>query len=364
MTLRPNLFGGQGQLEAVASAALYAAIAVVIAVIAHRVLFAIMERLARASEGQADDLLLAHLKRPARWALAALAIVLVARETPLVADVWQKVTGFVMPALLGWIALAIVRGFLEAGCLPAEGISEDDLRMRRKRTRLTIFSRLATFIIVFVTVGLMLLSIPGVRQIGVTLMASAGLATLAVGAAAQPALKSLIAGLQMALTEPIRIGDIVTIDGETGRVEDIRASYVVVRIWDQRRMIVPSARFLDVTFTSATRYGSEATGTVLLYVRPDADVAAIRAAFIDHVRAHPLWDGREARLQVTNSTIDTVELRLVMTAASPADGFTLRCDMREAMLAWLHRHMPLSHAPLSPAPLPPGQTEEPDSGLA
>ena len=333
-------------------ALLVAALFVGAALLVHHAAFAVMTRLSLASESKADDLLVARLKRPARWAMVALGVVLAARETPLVSGLWEKVAGFVMPALVGWIALAIVRGFLDAGCLPVEGEDADDLRLRRKRTRLTIFSRIATFIIVFITVGLMLLSIPGVREIGVTLMASAGLATLAVGAAAQPALKSLIAGLQMALTEPIRIGDIVTIDGESGRVEDIRATYVIVRIWDQRRMIVPSSRFLDVTFTSATRYGSEATGTVLLYVRPDADVPAIRAAYLERVRAHPLWDGREARLQVTNSTIDTVELRLVMTARTPPESFTLRCDLREAMLAWLHENMPLAHAPLATAPAP------------
>lgn len=324
-----------------------AGLGITVALLVHQIAFAAMERLAAASESKSDDVVVAHLKRPARWAMVALGVVLAARETELVAGAWQKVAGFVMPALIGWLALAVVKAFVEAAVMQADISVPDNLRARRKRTRLAIFSRIATFLILFVTIGLMLLSIPGVREIGVTLMASAGLAGLAVGAAAQPALKSLIAGLQMALTEPIRIDDLVTIDGETGRVEDIRATFVIVRTWDDRRIIVPSARFLDVTFSTATRYGSQTTGSVMLYVRPEVDIAAIRAAFLQRVRTHDKWDGRRAAMQVTNSTIDTVELRLVMTAATPADCFDLKSDLREAMLGWMRDNLPGAHAPIA-----------------
>ena len=324
-----------------------AALGVVLALVAHRVIFAVLNKVSAASEGRSDDIVVAHLRRPALWAMVALGVVLAARETALVAGIWQKVAGFVMPALIGWMALAILKAFVEAAVLQADISVEDNLRARRKRTRLAIFSRMGTFLILFVTIGLMLLSIPGVRQIGVTLMASAGLAGLAVGAAAQPALKSLIAGLQMALTEPIRIDDLVTIDGETGRVEDIRATFVIIRVWDERRMIVPTSRFLDTTFITATRYGSNATGTVMLYVRPDSDIAAIRAAFLERVRADARWDGRKAELQATNSTVDTVELRLTMTAKDAGESFALRSAIREAMLAWMREHLPGAHAPLA-----------------
>lgn len=325
---------------------------IAVALLAHRVIFAVLRRITEASEGRSDDIVVTHLRRPALWAMVALGMVLAAREVPLLAGIWMKVAGFVMPALIGWMALAILKAFVEAAALQADITVEDNLRARRKRTRLAIFSRIGTFLILFLTIGLMLLSIPGVRQIGVTLMASAGLAGLAVGAAAQPALKSLIAGLQMALTEPIRIDDLVTIDGETGRVEDIRATFVIIRVWDERRMIVPTARFLDTTFVTATRYGSAMTGTVMLYVRPESDLAAIRAAFLAMVRADPRWDGRKAELQATNSTIDTVELRLTMTAKDAGDSFALRCAVREAMLAWMREHLPAAHAPLAPVEVP------------
>ncbi len=318
-----------------------AGIGVAIALALHWLVFRLLTRLADASEGKADDIIVAHLKRPSRWAMVALGIVLAAREVAALAAWWQKLAGFVMPALIGWMALAILKAAIEAAALAADSGTIDELDARRRRTRLAIFGRIATFIVLTVTIGLMLLSIPGVREIGVTLMASAGLAGLAVGAAAQPALKSLIAGLQMALTEPIRLGDLVTIDGESGRVEDIRSSYVVVRIWDDRRLIVPSARFLDTTFVTATRTGSASTGVVLLYVRPDADVAAIREAFLERLHAHDLWDKRKGALQVTNATVDSLELRLVMSAGDAGALFDLRCEIREAMLAWLQENQPL-----------------------
>lgn len=323
-----------------ALALLAAGIGVAVGLAVHFVTFKILTRIAQASESKADDIVIAHIKRPSRFALVALGIVLASREVPDLSVVWQKLAGFVMPALVGWMALAILKAAIEAAALHVETGVADEVHARRRRTRLAIFGRIATFIVLTITIGLMLFSIPGVREIGVTLMASAGLAGLAVGAAAQPTLKSLIAGLQMALTEPIRLDDLVTIDGETGRVEDIRSSFVVVRIWDDRRMIVPSARFLDTTFITATRQGSAITGTVMLYVRPEADVAAIRAAFAEKLSRHPKWDQRKGTVLATNATVDTLELRCAMSASSAGDLFDLRCDMREAMLAWLREHQP------------------------
>ena len=317
-----------------------AATGTALALTVHFVVFKIITRIALASESRADDIIAAHIKRPARWALVALGIVLAAREVPSLEMVWQKLAGFVMPALIGWMALAILKAAIEAGSLPAENGVVEEVHARRRRTRLAIFGRIATFIVLTITIGLMMFSIPGVRQVGVTLMASAGLGALAVGAAAQPALKSLIAGFQMALTEPIRLGDLVTIDGESGRVEDIRSSFVIVRIWDDRRLIVPSARFIDTTFITSIRNGSASTGVVMLYVRPEADVAAIRAAFLERLHAHPKWDQRKGSVQATNATVDTLELRLVMSAGDPANLFDLRCDMREAILAWMHQNQP------------------------
>jgi len=323
-------------------AAVAATIAVVVALVAHHVFFRILRRIAEASESPADDLLVKGLARPTRYALVALGLVLAAREVPALDTVWERVGGFVMPALVGWIALAVLHALVRAMELHNDkDISRaDNLDARRRRTRLAIFSRIASFVIVFVTVGLMLLSIPGVRSIGVTLMASAGLAGLAVGAAAQPALKSIIGGLQMALTEPINIDDVVIIDGNWGRIEDIRTTYVIVRTWDERRLVVPISRFLEQSFENWTRDSAELLAPVMLHLDPLADIPPLRAVFEEKVKAHELWDGRVANLQVTDTSPQSIEVRLLMSAKDSGSAFTLRCDIREAMLAWLREHQP------------------------
>jgi len=217
--------------------------------------------------------------------------------------------------------------------------SDGSIDWQRRRTRITILSRVASFLIVLVTIALMMLGVPGVRHIGATLIASAGIMGLAVGAAAQPALKSLIAGIQIALTEPVRIDDVVVIDGETGRVEDIRLSYVVLRTPDERRVIVPTPKFLDTSFQNWTRVGG-ITGHVVLPIRPGFEIAPIRAAFMAMLAQQPGWDGRTAKLQVVEARVGSVELRLMMSATDPSVLSDLRFAIREEMLDWLRRDMP------------------------
>jgi len=179
-----------------------------------------------------------------------------------------------------------------------------------------------------------------VRNIGVTLMASAGLATLAVGAAAQPALKSLIAGFQMALTEPIRIGDLVVMEGESGRIEDINLTYVVIRTGDERRLIVPTSKFLDTSFQNWTRVSGGLTGSVVLPIMPGQPIGPIREAYLKLLAERKDWDKRTGELQVWDVKADAVELKLVMSAKDPAALTRLRLDMREAMIEWLRETMP------------------------
>lgn len=320
--------------------ALVAAVAVAAALILHRLLCGILLRLSRKSQSEADDLVLQTLTNPIKWAMIAVALVLAAQTTPILASLWQTIAGFVVPALVGWIALAIVRAWVDAVEMRLDLAVEDNLRARRRQTRLRILGRIATFLIVFVTVALILLAIPGVRDVGVTLMASAGLAALAVGAAAQPALKSLIAGIQMALTEPIRIGDAVVIGGEWGWIEDIRTTYVVVKVWDERRLVVPTNKFLEEIFQNWTKTTSRLMGTVFLYVDPAARLDPIREKALALIAGNPRWDGRVKHMQVTDLSRDAIEIRLLMTAKDSPTLFDLRCDVREAMIAWLADTMP------------------------
>ncbi|RKF21604.1 mechanosensitive ion channel family protein [Altericroceibacterium spongiae] len=315
-------------------------LAVTIALLIHHVLFRLLRRFAKASDTKSDNIVVRRLGRPSRYAMIALALVMAGHSIPTLEEFWESISGIVMPLLIGWMAVAILHALIEAMILRNDISMPDNRAARRRRTRLSIFSRIATFLIVFITIGLMLLAIPGVRDIGVTLVASAGLAGLAVGAAAQPALKSLIAGFQMALTEPVIVGDAVIIGGEWGWVEEIRTTYVVVKVWDERRLVVPTSKFLDEIFQNWTKTTSELLGTVYLYVDPLTDLEAIRKKYMELVESNDRWDGRVKHMQITDLTRDAVEVRLLMTARDSPTLYDLRCDIREALIRWIRETRP------------------------
>lgn len=313
--------------------------AVVVALIAHWIVFAILRRLARASESTLDDVVVAAVRKPLRWAAIAFAIAAAAENDALVGRGWDLFARFLTPAVVGWVAYAVVRG-LARGYEAQIGEADDPVAQRGRLTRIAILSRTVKVGIIIITVSLIMLNVPGVRDVGTTMLASAGLAALAVGAAAQPALKSLIAGLQMAITQPLRIGDLVKVDEQAGRVEEIRMSFVTVRTWDERVLVVPTMRFLDESFENWSRVDEKLTGPVMLNLDPIADIEPIRAEFERYVQAHPLWDGRNLQLLMTEAHPESVELRLSMSADTIGDLWTLRCTVREHMLGWLKTNQP------------------------
>ncbi len=320
-------------------AAIHGGIAIAIAVAMHFLVFALIGRATRFSASETDDLVFARLKRPILFSMVAVAISIAAESNELIARIWHIAGRFVEPALFGWVLFTLVKAFAVA--MEARTATyQDEIAARSRRTRIAIFSRTAGFIIVFITVALVLFGIPAVRSIGTTLLASAGVISLAFGVAAQPALKSLIAGIQIALTEPIRIGDFVVVEGENGRVEDIRLSYVVIRTGDERRVIVPTAKFLDGSFQNWTRAGGGINGSVVLPIKPGHPIQPIRDAYVGLLAANPDWDKRTGSLQVAEVQVGSVELKLVMSAPGPTALARLRPAMREAMLEWLRENMP------------------------
>ncbi len=318
-------------------------VAVLVALVAHWVTMRIAGHAQRRSTARTDGLVLARIRRPLRAVFVSVAVSFVARFLPMdgdVQDMWHQALGFVVPALLGWLAVAALRAFQDIVEIRSDITVEDNLRARRKRTRAAILGRIGTFFIIFISVCLMLLSVPGIRTIGVTLMASAGIAGLVVGAAAQPALKNVIAGVQMAFTEPIRLDDVVIVAGEWGRVEQIHLTFVVIKIWDERRLVVPVSKFLEESFQNWTRETSQLLGSVFWYLDPGADIPRFRAKLSEVVTANPRWDRRFFNVQVTDMKADAIEVRGLMTAKDAAIAFDLRCDVREAMLAFIRDEMP------------------------
>lgn len=323
---------------------LSAALAAVVATLAlHWLVLTVVRRTAVRTRTSIDDILLARLRSPTRWLLAAFALSAVQPGLALGAvalQAWGQIAGLAVPGLLGWTAVALLGAATDLVKARADITVADNLRARRRQTRADILHRIGVFTIALATFCMMLMTIPSVRNIGVTLIASAGLAALAVGAAAQPALKNLIAGLQMAFTEPIRLDDVVVIDGEWGRIEEIRLTYVVVKIWDERRLVVPVSKFLEESFQNWTRTTSSLLGSVIWYLDPSADVARLRGVLAKLIETNPRWDGRFWNLQVTDTKPEAIEVRALMTAKDSSTAFDLRCDVREAMLSFVRAEMP------------------------
>jgi small-conductance mechanosensitive channel len=343
--------------EAFGVATLVAGAAMLLSQALHYLLFNLFARMARLSETQLDDHIVSRTRKPLRWVMVMVALGLATQFDEHLAQFWRPVARFLHPALLGWIAFTLVK--VATDMLEYRLDSSDPVQVRGRRTRLSILSRTATVVIIVISVGLMLFSLPGVRDIGTTLLASAGLAALAVGAAAQPALKSLIAGVQMAINEPIRLGDLVVVDGYTGRVEEIHMSYVLLRIWDERAVHVPTARFLDQTFENWSRKNEQLTGEVFLRLHPESDVARIREEFETFLKAQKAWDGRVGSLVMTEAFIDNIELRIAVSAATIGDLGDLRFALREHMITWLRAEMPDALARATPVALVPGTQAEP-----
>lgn len=324
--------------------ALTALAAIAVVLVAHALVLAVATRAARRTRTKLDDLLIARLKRPTRWFLAWAALSASQPVEGLARAwhvAWDRAAGLIGPALGGWIAVATLGALLDIVTERADISVADNLAARRRRTRAGILYRIAVFAIGVVTLCVMMMSIPSVRAIGVTFVASAGLAGLALGAAAQPALKNLVAGIQMAFTEPIRLDDVVVIEGEWGRIEEIRLTYVVVRVWDDRRLVVPVSKFLEASFQNWTRQSSDLLASVFWYVDATADIARIREAATAAIQASARWDGRFLNLQVTDmKDTGAVELRALMTAKDASTAFDLRCEVREAVLATICAEMP------------------------
>lgn len=319
------------------------ALTVALALAAHWISLTIASRAASRSGSSVDNFLIQRLRSSSRWLLIAIALSGVQPLLPLSADglrLWSRASGFLFPAIIGWLAIAMLGVARDLIKDRADISASDNLRARQRRTRVDIFHRISVFVVLLVTICFMLMSIPSVRSIGVTLAASAGLAAIAVGAAAQPALKNLIGGLQMAIAEPIKIDDVVVMEGEWGRVEEIRLTYVVVKLWDERRLIVPVTKFLEGSFENWTRQTSQITGSVYWYLDPSADIPRLRAQLHRIIESSPGWDRRVCTVQVTDTKPGSIEVRALMSAKDASIGFELRCAVREKLLDFVRMEMP------------------------
>ena len=279
---------------------------------------------------------------PAQLALCLAAVALVLPLAPLddaIRTPLMRLFVVAFIALIGWISIRIVDMSAARYLQNFRDVTENFVA-RKHVTQVRVFKRVTDTIIVIITVSAALMTFDSVRQYGVSLFASAGAAGLIVGLAARPLLSNLIAGLQIAITQPIRIEDAVIIENEWGWVEDIASTYVVIRLWDWRRMVVPLSYFIEKPFQNWTRDTASLIGVIALHVDYRADVPRIRRWLEGAVKESKLWDGAVVNLQVIDADSRTIELRALVSARNAPQSWDLRCEMREKLIAFIRDEMP------------------------
>ncbi len=318
-----------------------AGIAIIAALVAHRIGGAILRRATRPAPVLHYAVLALH--RPAGFVLplAALQVVWQAavNSVPFI-DTVRHLNGLLLIGALTWLVIAAINGVTDGVIARHPADVDDNLQARRIQTQARVLARTATILSLIAGLSLMLMTFPGARQVGASLLASAGVIGIVAGLAAKPVFSNLIAGLQIALTQPIRIDDVLIVQGEWGRVEEITGTYVVLRIWDDRRLVIPLQWFIENPFQNWTRTGAALLGAVFIYVDFGMPVQALRAEVERLVPTLPEWDGRFYNLQVTDATERTMQLRILATAASSSKAFDLRCKIREAMIDFIRHEYP------------------------
>jgi small-conductance mechanosensitive channel len=318
---------------------------IVLANVGHYILFRVLKKREQLQTGFGTGIN-RYLSHPARavFFLTCAAIVL-----PLVPDLPANVKqvsrqGLAMAIVLclGWFAVGLVYVFQEFMLRKYDLKAENNIRARRVHTQFQLFRRILITFIVIITIGAELWTFndPRIWHYGSGLLASAGIASLILATAAKSTASNFLAGLQIAFTEPIRIDDVVVIQGEWGRVEEINSAYVVVRIWDLRRLIVPLTFFIENSFQNWTRESSDIMGTAFLYVDYTVPVEDLRQQLRRIASASPLWDKKVCGLQVTNLSERTMELRCLMSSRNSSENFDLRCLVREEMTAYIQQKYP------------------------
>lgn len=240
------------------------------------------------------------------------------------------------------ILIRIVKIMEEQFYLHFDLNKEDNLRERKVRTQLQFVRKFLVSVIIIIAISVVLLSFESMRKIGTGLLTGVGIGGIIIGFAAQKSLGNLLAGFQIAFTQPIRIDDVLIVEGEWGRVEEITLTYVVLNIWDQRRLILPITYFIEKPFQNWTRVSSQLLGTVFLYLDYDTPVQPLREKLTEILEASPLWDKRVNVVQVTDTKQSSIEVRFLMSARNSSQAFDLRCIVREQMLLHIRTYFPES----------------------
>jgi small-conductance mechanosensitive channel len=319
--------------------------AVGLALLVHFVLFFAIESILKRKDTNTGSLLTRRAKKSTRVIFPLLVLVIAIPLAPIpetLKNILQHALGLGVIAVVGWTIVILTE---LTGNIISERYSmdsPDNLGARRIRTQTQVLQRIVTLTVSIVTASIMLMTFPAVRHVGVSLLASAGLAGLIVGMAARSTLSNLIAGVQVALTQPIRIEDAIVLEGEWGWIEEINTTYVVVRLWDLRRLIVPLSYFIEKPFQNWTHTTANILGTVMIYADYTTPVQELREELHRILETTELWDKKTWALQVTDATERTIQIRALMSARNGPAAFDLRCCVRERLVQFLRDKYPLA----------------------
>lgn len=341
--------------------------AVLVALAVHYLIFAILERIARQPGRHViDSSLVRHGRTPAKFILPLLAILLAA---PFVAlpeiakNPLEHIVGLALLASIAWVLIVVIDVVSDLISARYRVDVKDNLVARGVETQVHILRRILIVIIVIVTGAIMLLTIPSIRAVGASVLASAGLAGLVVGMAAKPTLSNLIAGVQIALTQPFRLEDAVFIYNEWGWIEEITTTYVVVRVWDLRRVVIPLSYVIENPFQNWTKTTANLLGYVYLYTDYTVPVDELRAEFTRLLKSSDKWLGQVNVVQVSNADAHSMELRFLMDCPDSGSAWDLRCYTREGLIKYIRDRYPQSfpktRAEIGGVLSPPPQTSTP-----
>jgi len=318
-------------------------IALLVGVAGHYVVFRILLHLTRRTRVTFDNALVNRCYRPLQW-IAILLIVRVVSKLPnfksQIPEVAEHAIALLMIALVAWLLMRITYVLEDYVTSRFDIGVSDNLKARKIYTQFKVLKRIVIVIVGILAFGTILMTFDRVRQLGTTILASAGVVGIVVGMAAQRTISTFIAGLQIAITQPIRVDDVVIVENEWGRIEEITLTYVVVKIWDLRRLIVPITYFIENPFQNWTRTSADILGTVFVYTDYNVPVDAVREELHNILKKSEHWDGKVCVLQVTNASDRTMELRALMSAADASTAWTLRCEVREKIVEFIKREYP------------------------
>ena len=283
------------------------------------------------------------IKKPLRFLIPVLCVAIVLPFSKLPESILPAVTHFVnifIIMLFAWLTVNIISIIRNAILGHYDISAKDNLKAMSIYTQVRVIHHIIVFAIILVTIAFVLMTFPKIRQIGVSLLASAGILGIIIGFAAQKTLGNLMAGIQIAIAQPIRLDDVVIVENEWGWIEEITLTYVVVRIWDLRRLVLPISYFVEKPFQNWTRISADILGTVFIYADYTVPVKELRSELTRILEQSPHWDKKVNVLQVTKATEQTVEIRALMSAGDSPTAWTLRCEVREKLLEFLQRRFP------------------------